>query len=359
MLELPSEGTAATLRRHIEGKLVELEYEPRNVQVVVANADSKLYLVNESGILKQESEHVSCEDFYTHNNNNNISHVTTDIESLQGELWEARLEVEGLRERVRERDETLAALRVELETANAGLNEARAEIETLHREVKVQTAKAKRFWTQKCEQLLTHETVVEEKDAEIARLQELINSRARTMTAAAVETLSEDNILLSEAGAVFQGRQDKAPPVDPFKGSDPELRFEDWLPTLERAATWNGWSEDEKLMQLVGHLRGKAAREYSLLSSEEKRAFPTAVHALRAQLDPGSCALAAQELRNALQRDKESVSDYITRLERSFQFAYGHERLTPETRDAFLQSASSRTQTDAYGEPCCIRVTDI
>ena len=93
--ELLSKGTAATLRWLIEGKLVELEYEPRNVQVGVANTNSKLYLVNESGILKQESEHVSCEDFYTHNNNN-ISHTTNDIESLQGELWEARLEVEGL-----------------------------------------------------------------------------------------------------------------------------------------------------------------------------------------------------------------------------------------------------------------------
>ena len=79
---------------------------------------------------------------FTHNNNN-TSHVTNDIELLQGELREERLEVEGLRERVRERDETLAALCVELETANAGLNEACAEIETLHREVKVQTAKVK------------------------------------------------------------------------------------------------------------------------------------------------------------------------------------------------------------------------
>ena len=76
--------------------------------------------------------------------------------SLQEELRKARLKVNSLRERVRERNKTLAALHVELETANTGLNEARAEIETLHREVKVQTAKAKRFWTQKCEQLLTH-----------------------------------------------------------------------------------------------------------------------------------------------------------------------------------------------------------
>lgn len=91
-------------------------------------------------------------------------------------------------------------------------------------------------------------------------------------------------------------------------------------------------------MQLAGHLCGKAAHEYSLLSPEEKQSFTTTVQALKAQLDPGSCALAAQEFRNALQHEKESVSDYITRLERSFQIAYGHESLTPETRDAFLYS---------------------
>ena len=91
-------------------------------------------------------------------------------------------------------------------------------------------------------------------------------------------------------------------------------------------------------MQLAGHLCGKAACEYSLLSSEEKQSFSIAVETLRARLDPGSCALAAQEFRNALQREKESVSDYVTRLERSFQIAYGRDRLTPETRDAFLYS---------------------
>ena len=35
---------------------------------------------------------------------------------------------------------------------------------------------------------------------------------------------------------------------------------------------------------------------------------------------------------------KSGVSDYITRLERSFQIAYGREHLTVETRDAFLFS---------------------
>ena len=53
MLELPSEGTSATLRQVIEGKLLELGHEPRNTQIIVASADSKLYLVDESGIIRQ------------------------------------------------------------------------------------------------------------------------------------------------------------------------------------------------------------------------------------------------------------------------------------------------------------------
>ena len=53
-------------------------------------------------------------------------------------------------------------------------------------------------------------------------------------------------------------RRGKAPPVDNLTGEDPELRFEDWLPALERAARWNEWSSEETLIQLAGHLRGRA-----------------------------------------------------------------------------------------------------
>jgi len=62
------------------------------------------------------------------------------------------------------------------------------------------------------------------------------------------------------------------------------------------------------------------------------------MQALRTCLDPGSCALAAQDFSNVLQYDRGSVSDYITRLERSFQIAYGREQLSAETREAFLFS---------------------
>ena len=115
---------------------------------------------------------------------------------LRRALQEARLEVERLRGTVHERDGTL---RAELETANASLIEARAEIETLRKDVNVQAAKAKRYWAQKCEQLLAHETVVEEKDAEIARLQEQISSYTPTTTVATGDALSEAHVSLPES----------------------------------------------------------------------------------------------------------------------------------------------------------------
>ena len=37
--------------------------------------------------------------------------------------------------------------------------------------------------------------------------------------------------------------------------------FDNWIPILEQAASWNGWTEEESLMQLAGHLRGRALLE--------------------------------------------------------------------------------------------------
>ena len=84
MLELPSEGTSVTLRQVLEGKLLELGHERSNTQIIVASADSKLYLVDESGIIRQESEHVSVENASTHDINN--AHVISEIKTLQEEL---------------------------------------------------------------------------------------------------------------------------------------------------------------------------------------------------------------------------------------------------------------------------------
>ena len=128
----------------------------------------------------------------------------------------------------------------------------------------------------------------------------------------------------------------KAPPVQEFTGEDLESQLDDWLPSLERATEWNRWSPEEKLIQLAGHLRGRALQEYDLLRPGEKDSFESAVEALCSRLDPSTKAVAAQDFRHAAQRDTESVQDFIRRVERTFRTAYGRDPMSSETRDTLL-----------------------
>ena len=68
----------------------------------------------------------------------------------------------------------------------------------------------------------------------------------------------------------------------------------------------------------------------------DKATFEKAVTALREVLGPGSKVLAAQDFRHTSQNEGESVSAFIRRLERTFSIAYGADKLSPETRGAFL-----------------------
>ena len=57
---------------------------------------------------------------------------------------------------------------------------------------------------------------------------------------------------------------------------------------------------------------------------------------LRNRLDPGSKVLAAQYFRCIVQRESESVSKFIRRLEQTFHIAHGQDCLTQETKEVFL-----------------------
>ena len=89
-------------------------------------------------------------------------------------------------------------------------------------------------------------------------------------------------------------------------------------------------------MQLASHLRGKALQEWTLISETERTTYVQAVAALRTRLDTGSKTLAAQDFRHLCQDEKESVSEYIRKLERTFRVAYGRDNMSQETRDTLL-----------------------
>ena len=108
-------------------------------------------------------------------------------------------------------------------------------------------------------------------------------------------------------------------------------KFDDWYPMLQRAATWNGWSEQETLIQLAGHLRKRALLEWNLLEEKEKTSLSSVVVALRERLDPGSRSTAVHDFRYARQRESEPVGDLILRLKRTFRSAYGRDAMSSET----------------------------
>ena len=89
-------------------------------------------------------------------------------------------------------------------------------------------------------------------------------------------------------------------------------------------------------MQLAGHLRGRALQEWNLLSEADLGNYDTAIAALRNRLDPGSKVLAGQDFRHTTQREGETVADFIRRLERAFQVAYGSGKMSSEARGAVL-----------------------
>ena len=127
-------------------------------------------------------------------------------------------------------------------------------------------------------------------------------------------------------------RRGRVPPIDSFDG-EPDVLFEDWMPGLLRSA---GWSEHDTLIQLAGHLRGRASQEWGLLTPDERKSLDGATVVLRSRLDPSSRALAAQDFHRASQLEGESVADFIRRLEQLFKLAYGRDGISDETRGTLL-----------------------
>ena len=164
-----------------------------------------------------------------------------------------------------------------------------------------------------------------------------MSSSASTVLSSA-STLITDDVRAVKIGPRSQIRREKAPPVEPFTGDKADQLWEDWLLTLERAGTWYlyRWEEDEKLLQLAGHLCGKAQRERDLLEPSSKQSYESAVKALGEKLNFDGKTVAAQDFRHMSQQARETVSKFIDRLEKTFRKAYGHENITADTRNTLL-----------------------
>lgn len=332
-LSLPTTGAADQLRQVIEGKLATDGYETANIQVVLEEdkfVETKLSLLSMDGTIV-ESEPVKRD----------ATDVTPDLGELEIALEEANQRCVELDAQLEAEQQQTAALREQLEGERTAAPTS-DEVSKLKEELRVEREKAKRMWRMNCDQVSMHDTLLSEKDAEIDKLKKLLakHDGSERSSEASRDDRSELSITppppVPVTNPVRKTRRGKAPPVDAFTGENPETTLDDWLPSLQRAATWNEWTGSELLLQLAGHLRGRALQEWNLLDEDEKSAYNDAIGALRTRLEHGSKTLAAQDFRHIAQKDDEQVSEFIRRLERTFKIAYGRDPMSGETRDTLL-----------------------
>ena len=166
ILGLPGGASMEETRQLIEGKLIELGHEPRNVQVIVKE-DKQIFLVDDKGIItegiitftkhvsndsmmllqghvSETEEHVSIiQDHVNHDDALpllSLSH-RDDVVSLRSALCEARRQNESLALRLHEQQSTVTQLESEV-------GEAKEIIARLEDELWKEKAKTKRFWRQ-------------------------------------------------------------------------------------------------------------------------------------------------------------------------------------------------------------------
>lgn len=309
-LEIPTTSSGDELRTLIEGRLGDMGCDPRNTQAVLQEAETGV------NISLQDVDGV----FLT------VKPIVAELEKPDdppGETIDGD-EAEGVEE-----------LRAALCEAREQQAERDQEIARLQEQLEKEKERYKKLWSLNCAQLAEFDGAISAKEEEIEQLKTQLHSEGDDASLPRTpppgtpsEGETEENVPTHRRG--------RASPVEMFSGEDSENTLDDWLPALVRAAEWNGWTKPELLLQLAGHLKGRARQEWSLLAKSEKSDYEKGVRALRARLDPGSKALAAQDFRHAAQEENEKVSDFIRRIEKTFRRAYGHDSMLAETRDALL-----------------------
>ena len=320
-LGVPVSGNVSDLRLMIEGQITEGGRDPRNVQVLLSRSkeDVSVSLRDYEGIFLTVTPGIESER-RDDSDSPREPFLSDPVEDTPAdELQAIRSERDALREEMRTMVEEKTAFQ--------------EQVDSLTQEVEASKARAKEIWRLSCEQV--EDFAIAAKEQEIAQLRAQLEARAnhrRPSPSPSEDSVSEPTTLPSSR----EPRRGRAPPIDKFSGESPEIRLDDWLPSLQRAASWNKWTEEEQLIQLAGHLKGRALIEWNLLSRTEIGTMEAAVKSLRECLEPCSKVMAGQDFRRTMQKDTETVADFICRLERTFCIAFGSDKLSKETKDAML-----------------------
>jgi len=96
-------------------------------------------------------------------------------------------------------------------------------------------------------------------------------------------------------------------------------------------------------MQLAGSLRGRALREWTPLPDSDRTNVRSGVEALHNRLESGVKAMAAQDFRHCAQKEKEGVSDFICRLEKTFCWPMGTRPIPRNPKHPAVRTATRKS----------------
>ena len=243
-LGVPGTASRADTQPMVEAKIEEQGHEPRNVQVRISEREDSTQLIElmdaEGAFLQVEvpAEEPEGDPEGGSRPGAETGDETEEGEALRTQLEEARAQNENLESQV-------CQLRAQLDRAKARISE---------------------LWRQQCAQVSDFDRQLGELEAEVESLR--AGSHLSMSTPREPETRVHIDSSTVHASSSTSKRRGKALPVEPFSGEMEAVRLDDWLPALERAATWNDWTEEDRLLQLAGHLRGRAVETSTFLCSK-------------------------------------------------------------------------------------------
>ena len=321
--ELPHSASLDNMKQMVEGTLTERGEEPRNIQVALIEGVEGVVieLQNEDGAFLTIEPEPEIERDHEEPGTDEAVGAETACEAEDGTESDSRAREAELETELDRLMEENTALQEEVSGLRDGMEGARRKYNEL--------------WRINCEQLVEHDVSLAAKEDEVESLKKRIaelEARGALPESEAVwrpsvsaspgssairgalpesEAVRRPSVRASPGLSAFRSTpagvsappaerkpasrqprsasepipsRGKAPPIDAFDGEHAGITFDDWLPTLQRDTVWNGWSEDESLMQLAGYLRKRALQEWNLLTAE-KKTFPSAVAALQGRLD--------------------------------------------------------------------------
>ena len=143
----------------------------------------------------------------------------------------------------------------EMETLQQELEAVRIEDRELQQQLSREKDRFRDLWRTNCHCLGEYDVMLAQKDREIEQLKQRLAEVGHVSSSQdhhGAELLRSDSNphepvsdTVSHMGGLVQAMshrpgRGRAPQVDPFTGEEPEIGLDDWLPSLKRAATWNG-----------------------------------------------------------------------------------------------------------------------